>query len=127
MSAAEKKDNFPPQLKVVRKGYRKVALRNTEVTMIEASERMTWVNCYFVTRHYGGPEEGGWWYNITECRESEMALIGDDADKVLAEMQKEFGAEAYGNIYHSTGGLEVYTRIEAEMAQSEDTEKPRYE
>ena len=25
-----------------------------------------YVNAYAVTRHYGGPEEGGWWYNAGE-------------------------------------------------------------
>ncbi len=24
---------------------------------------LAYVNAYAVTRHYGGPEEGGWWYN----------------------------------------------------------------
>lgn len=23
-----------------------------------------YLNVYAVTRHYGGPEEGGWWYNV---------------------------------------------------------------
>ena len=26
-------------------------------------ESLLYVNAYSVTRHYGGPEEGGWWYN----------------------------------------------------------------
>jgi hypothetical protein len=25
-----------------------------------------YVNAYQVTRHYGGPEEGGWWFNHSE-------------------------------------------------------------
>ena len=25
-----------------------------------------YINAYAVTRHYGGPEEGGWWYNQGE-------------------------------------------------------------
>ena len=24
---------------------------------------MSYINVYTVTRHYGGPEEGGWWWN----------------------------------------------------------------
>lgn len=24
---------------------------------------MLWINIYAVERHYGGPEEGGWWYD----------------------------------------------------------------
>jgi len=27
---------------------------------------IVYVNAYAVTRHYGGPEEGGWWYNRGE-------------------------------------------------------------
>lgn len=26
-------------------------------------QALMYVNAYEVTRHYGGPEEGGWWYN----------------------------------------------------------------
>ena len=29
-------------------------------------QRLMYVNAYEVTRHYGGPEEGGWWYNRGE-------------------------------------------------------------
>lgn len=28
------------------------------------SETFQYLNAYEVTRHYGGPEEGGWWYNM---------------------------------------------------------------
>lgn len=28
------------------------------------SEALVYMNAYEVTRHYGGPEEGGWWYNF---------------------------------------------------------------
>lgn len=27
------------------------------------NESLLYVNAYEVTRHYGGPQEGGWWYN----------------------------------------------------------------
>jgi hypothetical protein len=28
--------------------------------------RKLYVNVYLVTRHYGGPQEGGWWYDAGE-------------------------------------------------------------
>lgn len=28
---------------------------------------LLYLNVYLVTRHYGGPEEGGWWYNRGEA------------------------------------------------------------
>lgn len=30
------------------------------------TEQVLYVNVYRVTRHYGGPEEGGWWYDAGE-------------------------------------------------------------
>ena len=41
---------------------------------------MKYVNVYSVTRHYGGPEEGGWWYNAGEPIESR--LIADEDEGV---------------------------------------------
>ena len=40
---------------------------------------MLYLNAYAVTRHYGGPEEGGWWYNSGEP----LASIPIDSHKVL--------------------------------------------
>ena len=31
--------------------------------IMPGSETFLYVNAYEVSRHYGGPEEGGWWYN----------------------------------------------------------------
>lgn len=33
--------------------------------------RTLWLNVYHLDRHYGGPEEGGWWYDTwtpVDCR-----------------------------------------------------------
>jgi len=30
------------------------------------TQALMYVNAYSVTRHYGGPEEGGWWFNANE-------------------------------------------------------------
>ena len=32
--------------------------------IVPGSETLLYVNAYEVSRHYGGPEEGGWWYNV---------------------------------------------------------------
>jgi hypothetical protein len=34
-----------------------------------------WINVYSSTRHYGGPEEGGWWYDRFYPEESEMIRV----------------------------------------------------
>ena len=38
--------------------------------------RLKYINAYIVTRHYGGPEEGGWWYNRGEPVASVPIIIG---------------------------------------------------
>ena len=38
--------------------------------------RLKYINAYEVTRHYGGPEEGGWWYNSGEPVASVPVIIG---------------------------------------------------
>lgn len=38
--------------------------------------RLKYINAYEVTRHYGGPEEGGWWYNHHEHVASVPVIIG---------------------------------------------------
>jgi hypothetical protein len=38
--------------------------------------RLHFINVYTVTRHYGGPEEGGWWYNMGEPIETRSIVIG---------------------------------------------------
>ena len=38
--------------------------------------RVEYVNLYAVTRHYGGPEEGGWWYDAGEPVKSTAVRAG---------------------------------------------------
>ena len=39
-------------------------------------KRLWYVNVYSMTRHYGGPEEGGWWYNAGEPLASVPVEVG---------------------------------------------------
>jgi hypothetical protein len=34
--------------------------------ILPGSTTLMYVNAYSITRHYGGPQEGGWWYNHGE-------------------------------------------------------------
>jgi hypothetical protein len=86
---------------------------------------MAWVNVYEVTREYGGPEEGGWWYNRYECIDS--VHVKGDTDATVVRLKDQYQDRAYGNIYSVRGGLEIKALIEDEKAQSETRERPRYE
>ena len=91
---------------------------------------MKWVNVYSTTRHYGGPEEGGWWYNLEECIVSN-AFHEDTPDNVLegekARLSLLFRAHDEGNIYSVRGGVEHWVAVEEKRAQSETRERPHYE
>lgn len=39
---------------------------------------LIYVNAYEVTQHYGGPEEGGWWYDSGEVLASSPVILPDD-------------------------------------------------
>ena len=38
-----------------------------EVTHIPAAKHMYFINIYSIEQHYGGPEEGGWYYHTVDC------------------------------------------------------------
>lgn len=88
---------------------------------------MNFLNVYSITRHFGGHEEGGWWYDWYECvevfpvRDSEQGMVLKDW---LYEQHK---SKAYGNISSVLGGLEIVVRFEDEPKKSETKERPHYE
>lgn len=43
--------------------------------------RKLYVNVYLVTRHYGGPQEGGWWFDVGEP----LASVPVPADSVKGQ------------------------------------------
>lgn len=91
-------------------------------------QRLRYVNVYAVTRHYGGPEEGGWWYNSGSPIESRSMVVGPpppwvpegnwgfpelsyhDMDRVkvvVGLMEQRYEQVAEGSIYSVLGGVEV--------------------
>ncbi|WP_214607262.1 hypothetical protein, partial [Mycobacterium tuberculosis] len=80
---------------------------------------MKWVNVYHVTREYGGPEEGGWYYNVYDCVE---AVKTPEPEKVKEELEEKHKDDEYGNIYSVLGGVKVKVFIEDEMAESQGPE-----
>ena len=56
---------------------------------------MFYVNAYERTQHYGGPEEGGWWYSVykaVDCLGSSPDQ--DAAHKLLGKVRQELAAQA---------------------------------
>lgn len=59
----------------------------------EVATNMWYFNSYEVHQVYGGPEEGGWWYHLTECVGSQGFSISDTKgglDELYKVVVKEF-------------------------------------
>lgn len=83
-----------------------------------------WLNVYRITREYGGPEDGGWWTDLTTLYEATEVKYSD-TEKVLEEAQEKYG-KGEGDISSVLGGYKVLILVEAERGESEDTETPHY-
>jgi hypothetical protein len=96
--------------------------------MIEELNENTivYVNVYSVTRHYGGAEEGGWWYNWYECIET-YPVKNKAAELIREELEAEHNHKKFGNIYSVLGGRDIEIYIEETPKESETTERPYYE
>ena len=102
-----------------------------------------YVTAYRVSRHYGGPEEGGWWYNWWEPLESVRLLspvrayqgrkweiyppMPVRAENIRAALAAKYAEENWGDIYSVLDGEEV--RVVPEEVRFEDATKhvPHYE
>lgn len=88
-------------------------------------DKPIYVNVYQVTRHFGGHEEGGWWYNWYECvktiRVPRLGLACALQDKLYKSHSD------IGNIYSVNDGVQYWVAIEDNKAESQSTEIPHYE
>jgi len=68
---------------------------------VTTPDRVDWfVNVYIVDRAYGGPEEGGWYYDTGE----------------LIETKQFFGMGEYGNVHESAVAYSEQVKKELEQA-----------
>jgi len=91
------------------------------------------VTAYATTRHYGGAEEGGWWYNWDECLETKSIPPCDDESmkavliSIAEQWCEEYAHEHHGDIYSVLGGSEVWFALEYHAGEKASKETPRYE
>jgi|APSaa5957512535_1039671.scaffolds.fasta_scaffold00216_20 hypothetical protein len=89
---------------------------------------MYYVNVYEVDRGYGGPEEGGWWYNIGIAKDSVKCFTRKGAMRKRRSLYGRWN-ENGGLPVHSVNykGGEFIVCVEKEKAQDYPIERPRYE
>lgn len=85
---------------------------------------LLYVTVYTIVRRYGGPEEGGWWYNLA---------IQVDQKKVTNMLKAQNAARMFrkqypdiGDIYSTTDGEWFDIHIEKEGGEHSQTTRPRY-
>jgi hypothetical protein len=88
--------------------------------------QIVYVSVYSVTREYGGPEEGGWWYNWTTHLLSIPCLYRDHR-KVIEDLDKgDLKGMNRGDIYSVFGGQSIRYYIEYIPGTQASRVQPRY-
>jgi hypothetical protein len=92
---------------------------------------IVYVNAYAVSRDYGGPEEGGWYYNAGEPLASmPVRDKGDAVDKMVKHLEDTLGPE-YAHersIYSVLGdGQNLEIRVQDNIADYWPKQRPHYE
>ena len=86
------------------------------------------VSVYAVTRHYGGPEEGGWWYDwhthLLSIPVKLLLGVSDNALRLFLADQFDLNEYDNGSVL---GDGEIHQMNEAYPAEHESTERPHYE
>jgi hypothetical protein len=92
------------------------------------------VTVYEVTRHYGGPEEGGWWYNWYDAlktfkvpRAYHKLRNAVKLERWLGWVRDQFAGREHGDIYSVRGGVMIDVMGESWPRQHESRQQPHYE
>lgn len=81
-----------------------------------------------ISRHYGGPEEGGWWYDWVTLVETVIVSGYSDTLKVMRKLHETYPQPKYNR--HSVLGSHDYSiqlYYDLSCMPKETTHKPRYE
>jgi hypothetical protein len=93
--------------------------------MSSYSPEVSYVNVYAVGRIYGGPEEGGWWYDTGTVLKSVRCLTRGEADRVADVLRADYPDT--GRSSSVLGGDDYRVWVEDNPGANYPTERPRYE
>ena len=93
-----------------------------------------YLTAYIVDRHFGGQEEGGWWYNwnthLATQRIPKAYRKPRNHNKLEAfkeAMQTKYAEYEHGDIYSVRGGEQINIYYERTPREHQSTERPYYE
>jgi Zn-finger nucleic acid-binding protein len=89
---------------------------------------------YEMDRAYGGPEEGGWWYDIGELRRVVASARNEDAayakarraNRLLARLREQAGGRSINSVIYDGGHHEARV-CENVVPEFFPTHRPHYE
>jgi hypothetical protein len=90
-------------------------------------EDIVYINVYMVTREFGGPEEGGWYYDnhsLIECIPMRYKYAEDEVERMENGEYSNKGRRELSSVL-STGRYSVL--IEDQRGESETRQRPHYE
>jgi hypothetical protein len=90
-----------------------------------------YINIYELDRHYGGPEEGGWWYDSGTPVVSLALPDGThehEAQEAVDALRMVYTyANRMGSVLYPEDGYDYSVVLEEEPAKAYPTERPYYE
>lgn len=94
---------------------------------IKKHKRSLFAGVYAVSRHYGGPEEGGWWYNWYEHLESTGPVKHCRIRPKLDALEAKYSGEKWGDISSVRGGKDIVAFSEKYPGSQATRHRPHYE
>lgn len=86
-----------------------------------------WVSAYAVTRHWGGPEEGGWWWDKFTRVATSRRIKTRRVFETIARMEKAWAHIREGDISSVLGGTDLVVMPEQQPGEWTTRRRPRYE
>ena len=86
-----------------------------------------YVNAYAVSRCYGGPEEGGWWYDSGRPLASVPVTYGAPTEFISHYLETLLGWKNRDDRYSVLGGEDFVVYVERKIATEFPESTPHYE
>lgn len=82
-----------------------------------------------ITRHYGGPEEGGWWYDWRSVEDVRKVYGSEGVISVLEKLGEEYPRSRYGrgSVLGNDGDYEFAVCTTQEELPEDTKRRPTYE